>query len=149
LDSQAVWPILYLDALFLKARDEGRVIKKALYIAVGVNLEGRKELLGLWLGEGEGAKFYLQLLNELASRGVEDIFIASVDGLKGLPEGIVMNSDYTKILTRSFDSFPNGFDDSRAFGTEREWKRRRNITTPVLHPYIMSTLSQPSIDHGP
>src|SRR5262249_19663830 len=53
-----------------------------------VNLEGRKELLGLWLGEGEGAKFYLQLLNELASRGVEDIFIACVDGLKGLPEAI-------------------------------------------------------------
>jgi putative transposase len=85
---QAVWPILYLDALFLKVRDEGRVIKKALYVAVGVNLEGRKELLGLWLSESEGAKFYLQLLNELASRGVEDIFIACVDGLKGLPEAI-------------------------------------------------------------
>ena len=65
-------------------RDERRVVKKALYIAVGVNLECHKELLGLWLGEG--AKFYLQLLNELASRGVEDIFIACVDGLKGLPE---------------------------------------------------------------
>lgn len=85
---QSVWPILYLDALFLKVRDEGRVVKKALYIAVGVNLEGHKELLGLWLGESEGAKFYLQLLNELASRGVEDIFIACVDGLKGLPEAI-------------------------------------------------------------
>jgi putative transposase len=67
-------------------RDERRVVKKALYIAVGVNLEGHKELLGLWLGEGEGAKFYLLALNELASRGVEDIFIACVDGLKGLPE---------------------------------------------------------------
>src|SRR5262245_16850294 len=67
---------------------EGRVVKKALYIAVGVNLEGRKELLGLWLGEGEGAKFYLQSLNELASRGVEDIFIAREDGLEGLPEAI-------------------------------------------------------------
>jgi len=85
---QAVWPILYLDALFLKVRDEGRVVKKALYVAVGVNLEGRKELLGLWLSEGEGAKFYLQLLTELKSRGVEDVFIACVDGLKGLPEAI-------------------------------------------------------------
>ena len=84
----AVWPILYLDALFLKVRDEGRVVTKALYVAVGVNLEGRKELLGLWLGQSEGAKFYLQLLNELKSRGVEDIFIACVDGLKGLPEAI-------------------------------------------------------------
>ncbi|MFN7949481.1 MAG: IS256 family transposase [Blastocatellia bacterium] len=85
---QAVWPILYLDALFLKVRDEGRVVRKALYVAVGVNLEGHKELMGLWLGQGEGAKFYLQLLNELKSRGVEDIFIACVDGLKGLPEAI-------------------------------------------------------------
>jgi len=83
-----VWPILYLDALFLKVRDEGRVVSKALYLAVGVNLQGRKELLGLWLGQGEGAKFYLQLLNELKSRGVNDIFIACVDGLKGLPEAL-------------------------------------------------------------
>jgi transposase-like protein len=96
---QAVWPILYLDALFLKVRDEGRVIKKALYIAVGINLEGHKELLGLWLGEGEGAKFYLQLLNELASRGVEDIFIACVDGLKGLPEAIESVFPKTTIQT--------------------------------------------------
>ncbi len=84
----SVWPIIYLDALFLKVRDEGRVVKKALYVAVGVNLEGRKEMLGLWLGQSEGAKFYLQLLNELKSRGVQDIFIACVDGLKGLPEAI-------------------------------------------------------------
>lgn len=84
----AVWPIVYLDALFLKVREEGKVITKALYVAVGVNLQGRKELLGLWLGPGEGAKFYLQLLTELRSRGIEDIFILCVDGLKGLPEAI-------------------------------------------------------------
>jgi len=84
----AVWPIVYLDALFLKVREEGKVITKALYVAVGVNLQGRKELPGLWLGAGEGAKFWLQLLTELRSRGVEDIFILCVDGLKGLPEAI-------------------------------------------------------------
>jgi putative transposase len=83
-----VWPIPYLDALFIKVREEGKVMTKALYVAVGVNLQGRKELLGLWLGASEGAKFYLQLLNELKSRGVEDIFILCVDGLKGLPEAI-------------------------------------------------------------
>lgn len=83
-----VWPIVYLDALFLKVRDQGRVQSKALYVAVGVNLQGRKELLGLWLGQGEGAKFYLQILNELQSRGVTDILIACVDGLKGLPEAL-------------------------------------------------------------
>lgn len=83
-----IWPILYLDALFLKVREEGRVVTKALYVAVGVNLDGNKELLGLWLGQSEGAKFYLQIMTELRSRGLEDVFIACVDGLKGLPEAI-------------------------------------------------------------
>jgi len=83
-----IWPILYLDALFLKVRDEGKVVTKALYLAVGVNLAGRKELLGLWLGESEGAKFYAQILTELQSRGVERILILCCDGLKGLPEAV-------------------------------------------------------------
>jgi putative transposase len=69
--------------MFLKVREEGKVVTTALYVAVGVNLQGRNELLGLWLGVGEGAKFYLQLLNELKSRGVEDLLIVCVDGLKG------------------------------------------------------------------
>lgn len=94
-----VWPILYLDALFLKVRDEGRVVTKALYLAVGVNLQGRKELLGLWLGQGEGAKFYLQVLNELKSRGVNDVFIACVDGLKGLPEALATVFPRTTVQT--------------------------------------------------
>ena len=64
------------------------MVTKALYVAVGVNLDGNKELLSLWLGQSEGAKFYLQILTELRSRGVEDVFIACVDGLKGLPEAI-------------------------------------------------------------
>lgn len=84
----AVWPIVYLDALFLKVRDEGKVITKALYVAVGVNLRGHKELLGLWLGQQEGAKFWLQILTELKGRGVSDILILCLDGLKGLPEAI-------------------------------------------------------------
>lgn len=84
----SVWPIVYLDALFLKVRDEGKVVTKALYVAGGVNLQGRKELLGLWLGQQEGAKFWLQSLTELKGRGVSDILILCVDGLKGLPEAI-------------------------------------------------------------
>jgi putative transposase len=84
----AVWPIVYLDALFLKVRDEGKVVTKALYVAVGVNLQGRKELLGLWLGQQEGAKFWLQILTELKGRGIADILILCLDGLKGLPEAI-------------------------------------------------------------
>jgi putative transposase len=94
-----IWPILYVDALFLKVRDEGRVISKALYVAVGVNLEGRKELLGLWLGESEGAKFYAQILTELQARGVERILIFCCDGLKGLPEAVETYYPQTVVQT--------------------------------------------------
>ena len=86
LDS--VYPILYFDCLFVKSRQEGPVRNKAVYLALGVNLQGEKELLGMWLAETEGAKFWLTVFNELKSRGVQDCFIACVDGLKGLPEAI-------------------------------------------------------------
>ena len=84
----AVYPILYLDALRVKMRSDGRVQNRCVYIAVGVNLEGRKETLGLWSAENEGAKFWLSVLTELGNRGVKDILIACVDGLKGFPEAI-------------------------------------------------------------
>jgi transposase-like protein len=83
-----VWPIVYLDALVLKVREAGTVRNKAVHIALGVNLEGRKEVLGLWTGENEGAKFWLHVVTELRNRGVEDIFIACCDGLKGFPDAI-------------------------------------------------------------
>jgi putative transposase len=83
-----VYPILYFDALFVKSRQEGLVQTKAVYLALGVTLEGEKELLGLWLSESEGAKFWLAVFNELKNRGVQDCFIACVDGLTGLPEAI-------------------------------------------------------------
>ncbi len=83
-----VYPILYLDALQVKVRTQGRVINKAIYLAFGVTLEGLKEVLGMWAAESEGAKFWLQVVTELKNRGVQDIFIACVDGLKGLPEAI-------------------------------------------------------------
>jgi putative transposase len=83
-----VIPILYLDALFVKVRDNGHVQNKAIYVAIGVNLEGNKEVLGLWAAQTEGAKFWLQVLTELQSRGVKDVLIACVDGLKGFPEAI-------------------------------------------------------------
>ncbi len=84
----AVYPIIYLDAIHLKLRSSGRVQTRAVYLALGVNLEGNKELLGLWIGESEGAKFWLNILTELQSRGVRDVFIACIDGLKGFPEAI-------------------------------------------------------------
>jgi putative transposase len=84
----AIYPILYLDALHVKIRDAGHVQNRAIYVALGVQLEGQKEVLGLWAGQAEGAKFWLQVVTELKNRGVQDIFIACVDGLKGLPQAI-------------------------------------------------------------
>lgn len=85
----AVYPILYIDALVIKVRHNGTVINKACYQAIGVDVEGRKQILGLWLGDGdEGAKFWLLVLTELRSRGITDVIFVCCDGLKGLPEAI-------------------------------------------------------------
>ena len=83
-----LYPILYLDCIHIKVRDSGAVRTKAVYLAIGVNIEGHKEVLGLWIAQTEGAKFWLQVVTELKNRGVQDIFIACVDGLKGFPEAI-------------------------------------------------------------
>ena len=85
---------MYLDCLVVKIRQDKRVINKAIYLALGVNMEGHKELLGLWISENEGAKFWLNVLTELQNRGVQDILIACVDGLKGFPDAI--NTVYPK-----------------------------------------------------
>ena len=83
----AIYPIVYLDCIHVKVR-EGTVRVKAVYLAIGITMEGEKEVLGLWLAQNEGAKFWLQVVTELRNRGVQDIFIACVDGLKGFPEAI-------------------------------------------------------------
>lgn len=83
-----VYPIVYLDCIVVKIRQDKKVINKAIYLALGVNMEGHKELLGLWISENEGAKFWLNVLTELQNRGVKDILIACVDGLKGFPDAI-------------------------------------------------------------
>ena len=83
-----LYPILYLDCIHIKVRDTGAVRVKAVYLAIGVNFTGHKEVLGLWIAQTEGAKFWLQVVTELKNRGVQDIFIACVDGLKGFPEAI-------------------------------------------------------------
>ena len=84
----ALYPIVYLDCIHVKTRDAGAVRAKAVYLALGINMAGEKELLGLWIAQTEGAKFWLQVVTELKNRGVQDIFIACVDGLKGFPEAI-------------------------------------------------------------
>ena len=83
-----IYPIVYLDCIVVKIRQDKRVINKSVYLALGVNMEGHKELLGMWLSENEGAKFWLSVLTELQNRGVKDILIACVDGLKGFPDAI-------------------------------------------------------------
>lgn len=83
---ESIYPIVFFDALVVKVRDNNRVINKAVYVALAVNLQGQKELLGIWISENEGAKFWLGVMTELKNRGVKDIFIACVDGLTGMPE---------------------------------------------------------------
>lgn len=84
----ALYPIVYMDCIVVKIRHNGSVINKAVFLALGINTEGQKELLGMWLAENEGAKFWLNVLTELKNRGLQDILIACVDGLKGFPDAI-------------------------------------------------------------
>lgn len=92
-----VYPIVYFDCLVLKIRQDKRVIKKSIYLALGVNLDGHKELLGMWISENEGARFWLSILTELKNRGVEQILIACVDGLTGFPEAIEVEYPQAKV----------------------------------------------------
>lgn len=92
-----IYPILYLDCIVIKVHQDKRVIKKSVYLALGVTKEGMKELLGLWISENEGAKFWLSILTEIQNRGVQDIFIACVDGLSGFPEAINTVYPNTKV----------------------------------------------------
>jgi len=92
-----IYPIVYLDCIVVKIRQDKRVINKSIYLALGINMEGHKELLGLWISENEGAKFWLSVLTELQQRGLKDIFIAAVDGLTGFPEAINTTYPKTKI----------------------------------------------------
>ena len=96
---EAVYPLVFFDALRVKIRDEGTVRNKAVYLALGVRACGRKEILGLWIEQTEGAKFWLRVMTELKNRGVEDVLIAVVDGLKGFPEAITAVFPETQVQT--------------------------------------------------
>lgn len=85
---KSVYPIMFLDAIHYSVRKDGIVVKKAVYIAIGIDMEGQKDILGMWIGEAESSKFWLGIMNELKNRGVRDILIASVDGLNGFSEAI-------------------------------------------------------------
>src|SRR4051794_19304213 len=96
---EAAYPLVFFDALRVKVRDEGLVRNKAVHIALGVRADGTKEVLGLWLEQNEGAKFWLRVMSELRNRGVEDILLAVVDGLKGFPEAITAVFPETMVQT--------------------------------------------------
>ena len=83
-----IYPIIFLDCIVVKSREEGRVSNRSVYLALGVTMEGQKDLLGIWIAQSEGAKFWLGVITELKNRGIQDIFIVCVDGLKGFPEAI-------------------------------------------------------------
>jgi transposase-like protein len=94
---ESVYPFVWLDAIHYKIKENGRYISKAIYTILGVTLSGRKEILGFYLLENEGANFWLQVLTDLSNRGIEDILIASVDGLKGFPEAINATVPQTEV----------------------------------------------------
>ena len=94
---ESVYPFVWLDAIHYKIKENGRYVSKAIYTILGVNLSGKKEILGLYLSENEGANFWLQVLTDLSNRGIEDILIASVDGLKGFPEAINATFPQTEV----------------------------------------------------
>jgi putative transposase len=127
-----VYPIVYLDALFVKMRHEGRVGNRAVYVVIGVGLEGQKEVLGLWIADTEGAKFWLGILTELRNRGVQDIFIACVDGLKGFPDAIETVFPQTRVqlcivhLIRNSLKFVN-------------WKDRKHVVPDLRAIYSAPT----------
>ena len=85
---EEIYPIVYMDAMHFKVREDNKIVSKAAYICMALNMSGKKDILGIWIGEAEGAKFWLTVCNELKNRGVNDILIACMDGLKGLPEAI-------------------------------------------------------------
>jgi putative transposase len=107
---ETLYPLVFFDALRVKIRDEGTVRNKAVYVALGVRADGRKEILGLWIEQTEGAKFWLRVMTELKNRGVEDILIAVVDGLKGFPDAITAVFPQAQVQTCIVHLIRNSLD---------------------------------------
>src|ERR1700681_4095406 len=124
----AVYPVVFFDAMRVKIRDEGMVKNKAVYVALALNPDGEKDVLGLWIEQTEGAKFWLKVINELKMRGVNDILIAVVDGLKGFPEAITSVYPQTVVQTCIVHLIRN----SLAFVS---WKDRKAILPAIKAIY--------------
>lgn len=130
-----IYPIVYLDAVRIKVKHNGQIVSKAVYLAIAVTMEGVKDVLGMWTAESEGAKFWLSILNELKNRGVKDILIACVDGLKGFPEAIEAVYPQTQVqlcivhLVRHSLNFVS-------------WKQRKDMAKDLKDIYGASTEDQ-------
>jgi putative transposase len=133
-----IYPIVYLDAIRIKVRQDGRVINKAVYLAIGVNLDGIKEVLGMWTAETEGAKFWLQVVTELQNRGVKDIFIACVDGLKGFPEAIESVFPDTQIQLCLVHMVRHSLNYV-------SWKQRKTVAEDLKAIYSAPTIEQAEV----
>lgn len=133
LDS--LYPIVYLDALVVRSRASGAVQNKSVYLALGINLDGEKELLGLWMAETEGAKFWLSVMTELKNRGLQDIFIACTDGLKGFPEAIEAVYPKTQIQLCIVHQVRHSL-------RYVSWKQRKEVAADLRRIYAAATLAE-------
>lgn len=129
-----IYPIVYLDCIHVKVR-EGAVRVKAVYLAIGITMQGNKEVLGLWLAQTEGAKFWLQVVTELRNRGVQDIFIACVDGLKGFPEAIEAVFPKTVVQLCIVHMVRHSLKYV-------SWKRRKEVAADLRHIYQAATAQE-------
>lgn len=125
---EPMYPIVYFDALRLKIRDEGTVKNKAVYLALGIKADGKKEVLGLWIEQTEGAKFWLKVFNELKNRGLDDVLIAVVDGLRGFPEAIEAVYPQAQIQTCIVHLIRNSLSLA-------SWKDRKSLATALKPVY--------------
>jgi len=130
-----IYPVIFLDCIVVKSREEGRVSNRSVYLALGINMEGHKELLGLWIAQSEGAKFWLGVITELQNRGVKDIFIACVDGLKGFPEAIESVFPQTQVQLCIVHMVRNSVKYV-------SWKDRKQICSDLKKIYTSSTEQQ-------
>ena len=130
LDS--VYPIVYFDAIVAKVREDGKVSNRAIYLALGVNMEGRKEVLGMWSSQNEGSKFWLGVLTELKNRGLRDIFFSCVDGLSGFPEAIENVYPQTRVQLCIVHMLRNSF---KFVG----WKERKAVAAELKNIYCAPT----------
>jgi putative transposase len=138
---EPLYPILYLDALFVKMRHEGRIENRAVYVAIGVDLDGRKEVLGLWTNATEGSKFWLSVLTDLRNRGVKDLFIVCVDGLKGFPQAIETVYPQAQVQSCIVHMV-------RASLNYVNWKERKLVAADLKPIYRATTAEQAEIALG-